>query len=187
MPEPISIRLDNLQEFERLIENFQAKLEVVVERKPVKIAIGELLIARARQTIKNGGTGSSPAWAPLKKATIDRRWELEQKKKKNQRVNKQGIVSNAPLQRTGIGMQSLNYRVTSDGLVLSAVRYMGYQQTGTKPYVIRPKNKKALNIPGVGPRKKANHPGLPKRPFFIVLPEDIDAARDIVIDAIRRI
>ena len=183
MSDNITITITGLEEFEQRIDNLQAKLAVAIEKKETRHAIGQLLIARARTTIKQGG---NPLWTPIKKPTIDQRWEREQKKKPAKRQNKQGIVSNAPLQRNGTGMQSLNYDLAPDGVKLKAIKYMGYHQTGTKPYTIKPRNKKALLIPGIGLRKKASHPGLPKRPFFIVLPEDIADIRQILIDDITQ-
>ena len=181
MPDNITIKLAGLEDLENRIDHLSAKLSVALDRKETKMSIGEILIARARATIKQGG---NPLWTPIKQRTIDERWNLEQKKKPARRVNKLGIVSNAPLQRSGVGINSLNYALTGEGIILKAVKYMGYQQTGTKPFTIKPKNKKALLIPGIGFRKWANHPGIPARPFFIVTDEDIADIRDIVIDDI---
>lgn len=186
MADKLTINLTGLEEFERRINNFSDKLATVLDKKETRMAIGEILIARARKTIKSGGTGLETPWAPIKEQTINRRWEQEQKKKPAQRTNKQGIVSNAPLQRTGAGLQSLNYALRQDGLVLQALKYMGYQHTGTKPYTIKPKDKKALLIPGIGFRQKVNHPGLPARPFFVVLPEDIEDIKAMIIDDIKK-
>ncbi len=48
--------------------------------------------------------------------------------------------------------------------------YAAIHQLGgrTRPHVIRPKSKKALKIPGIGPRAKVNHPGsdIPARPYL---------------------
>ena len=181
-----SITLTGLDALRSSIDNFQSKLTASLASKTIQSSIGEVLVAQARRTIKEGGMGLTPAWAPIKKPTIDARWNLEQKKKPSDRVNKQGIVSNAPLQRTGAGLQSLNYNIVDGGIELSAIRYMGYQQTGTMPYTIRPKNKKALAIPGLGIFKHINHPGLPARPFFVVLPEDVEDIKTMVIDDIQQ-
>lgn len=186
MADQLNISLVGLQAFEKSITNFSAKLAVAIESKFIKESIGELLVARARRTIKEGGMGLPGGWKPIKERTINTRWDLEQKKKPANRVNKQGIVSNAPLQRTGVGLQSLNYNLTPGGLSLSAVKYMGYQQTGTKPYTIYPKNKKALAIPGLGVFKFVKHPGIPARPFFVVLPEDIEDIKGMILEDIKK-
>lgn len=54
------------------------------------------------------------------------------------------------------------------------IEYAPHHQFGTRPYIIRPKNKQALNIPGIGPRKKVNHPGLPARPFLMLQKHDME-------------
>lgn len=186
MAELLTIRLEGLQAFQSSITNFSAKLTQSIQSGTIKTSIGKILVARARRTIKEGGMGLPGGWKPLKQASINPRWELEQKKAVKNRLNKQGIVSNAPLQRTGVGLQSLNYNLTQGGIELSAIRYMGYQQTGTKPYTIYPKNKKALAIPGLGIFKHVNHPGIPARPFFVVLPEDVDDIKGMIIDDIQQ-
>jgi phage gpG-like protein len=180
------IKIEGLQALKTSIDNLHAKLAASIAGDTIKTSIGEILVARARRTIKEAGMGLPGGWAPIKKPTIDSRWTLEQKKKPAKRLNKQGIVSNAPLQRTGAGLQSLNYNLTDGGIELSALRYMGWQQTGTKPYTIYPKNKKALAIPGLGIFKHVNHPGLPARPFFVVLPEDVEDIKTMVIDDIKQ-
>lgn len=43
--------------------------------------------------------------------------------------------------------------------------YAVYVHDGTDPYVIRPKNAKALKTP-YGPRKKVNHPGIKANPYL---------------------
>ena len=185
MPE-LTIRIDGQQAFQTTITDLARKLDQSIQSGPIKTRIGEILVARARRTIKEGGMGLPGGWKPLKQSSINPRWELEQKKAVNNRVNKAGIVSNAPLQRTGAGLQSLNFNLTPDGLELSAIRYMGYQQTGTKPYTIYPKNKKALAIPGIGVFKHVNHPGIPARPFFVVLPDDVEDIKAMIIDDIQK-
>ena len=77
--------------------------------------------------------------------------------------------SGAPLKRSGTMWQSI--RVTdlkTNSVTVGTDRpYAIYHQYGSKPYVIRPKGKKALSWPGAKhPVKQVNHPGLPARPFF---------------------
>lgn len=180
----ITFKLDGLENFSSFINGFRPRLAEYLTGPTIKTTVGEALVARARRTIKEGGMGLTPPWAPIKKSTVDSRWNLEQKKKPANRVNKAGIVSNAPLQRTGVGMQSLNYAISGDGILLSAIRYMGWQQTGTKPYTINPKTKKALAIPGLGVFKHVHHPGIPARPFFVVFPEDIEDIKAMIVDDI---
>lgn len=60
---------------------------------------------------------------------------------------------------------------THGGVTVGSDRYYAaiHQLGGsTPPHVIRPVKGKALNIPGIGLRKKVNHPGskIPARPYF---------------------
>jgi hypothetical protein len=60
---------------------------------------------------------------------------------------------------------------TTSGVTVGSDRkYAAIHQLGgkTKAHVIRAKNGKALKIPGIGFRKKVNHPGsnVPARPYF---------------------
>lgn len=57
--------------------------------------------------------------------------------------------------------------------IASPTAYARWHQEGTDPYVILPKNKKALAWPGgKHPVGKVNHPGLPARPFIGLSDED---------------
>lgn len=60
--------------------------------------------------------------------------------------------------------------------VFSTSKQAPWHQDGTDgPYRILPTSAKALNIPGVGPRKSAMHPGLVARPFIGISDDDADA------------
>ena len=82
--------------------------------------------------------------------------------------------SSAPLRASGTLARSP--RVTSYGkdfVTVGSDREVGglslaaIHQLGTGPYVIRPKNGKALFWKGAKhPVKSVNHPGIPARPFF---------------------
>jgi len=69
------------------------------------------------------------------------------------------------------------------------VEYAGIHQFGgtTRPHVIVAKRAKALNIPGIGPRKKVNHPGskIPARPYLGLDAADEAAIMDIVENWLR--
>jgi phage gpG-like protein len=76
---------------------------------------------------------------------------------------------NATLVRSGT--LSRSPRTISSGathaLIGSDREYAAAHQLGSKPHVIRPKNKKALFWKGAAhPVREVNHPGLPPRPFF---------------------
>ena len=72
-----------------------------------------------------------------------------------------------PLNKTGRMLQSFNYRVHGDSLMLGfdgATESLraAWHHSGTNPYVITPKKAKALKFAGMY-RKRVNHPGLPSR------------------------
>ncbi len=74
---------------------------------------------------------------------------------------------NAP-HRTGTLQRSIQLENKPDTVKVAVHEKYGlYIEKGTGPFVIRPKNKKALFWPGADhPVKKVNHPGLKARPFF---------------------
>jgi phage gpG-like protein len=75
----------------------------------------------------------------------------------------------SPLRASGALWQSIRVLgcTNTEAKVGTDRPYAQWHQFGTKPYDIRPKNKKALAWPGgPGPRKVVHHPGLPPRPFF---------------------
>lgn len=77
--------------------------------------------------------------------------------------------SNPLLKKSRALQQSIRIvSVTDTAVVVGTDRkYAAFHQLGTRPYTIRPKNKRALFWPGAAhPVKKVNHPGLPARPFF---------------------
>jgi phage gpG-like protein len=82
--------------------------------------------------------------------------------------------SAATLRKSGTLAKSIRLiSADASGLTLGSDRpYAAIHQLGgrTPAHVIRAKNKKALNIPGIGFRKSVNHPGsnIPARPYFPV-------------------
>ena len=77
------------------------------------------------------------------------------------RLRKSGTLAKSPRVITA----------TRDAVTVGSDRkYAAIHQLGgkTKAHVIRPKNGKALKIPGIGFRKSVNHPGsqIPARPYF---------------------
>jgi bacteriophage HK97-gp10 putative tail-component len=74
----------------------------------------------------------------------------------------------SPKRRTGRYFGSIHSEIKKKGkgfltgAIASNVKYAGWLEDGTKPHVIRPKNKKALFWPGAAhPVKQVNHPGTP--------------------------
>lgn len=73
--------------------------------------------------------------------------------------------------QSGELQQSIGWRPDGDGAVVYAnAPHAGYVEDGTKPHVIRPKNRKALRFAGDGGgfvfAREVNHPGTEAQPFF---------------------
>lgn len=71
------------------------------------------------------------------------------------------------------------------------VEYADAHQFGAviPPHVIEPRNKKALMIPGVGPRRRVNHPGgvIEARPFLGVSVQDEAEILDLTERWLKRL
>jgi HK97 gp10 family phage protein len=71
--------------------------------------------------------------------------------------------------RTGRLRQSIEVKVFTDRVVIGPdTEYAAYVEFGTKPHVIRPRNKKALSFYVGGQRivvTKVNHPGTKAQPY----------------------
>lgn len=92
--------------------------------------------------------------------------------------------------RTGHLQQSIGWRPEGrDGAVVFAqAEYAPYIESGTRgPYVIRPKERKALKIPVPGEgyivRRKVVHPGIKPRPFFFA---DFEARKRRALQAFKK-
>lgn len=68
----------------------------------------------------------------------------------------------------------------------TTVPYAPYHQQGTAPYVIRPREAKALRFVGNDGdwvfAREVHHPGLPSRPFLTVPEDEADALADAILD-----
>ena len=90
------------------------------------------------------------------------------------------------LNRTGDMRRSLSVRYGPD-FALAGVNaaYAAAHQFGanTAPHVIRPRGKKALNVPGIGPLARVNHPGsvIPARPFLGVGEAEREEMRELAV------
>ncbi|RJX20299.1 MAG: virion morphogenesis protein [Desulfobulbus sp.] len=90
--------------------------------------------------------------------------------KQSKRAAAQGGIT---LSDTGRLRNSITSLVSGRVVTIGTnVDYAAAHQFGTKGHIIRPKAKKALNIPGIGLRMWARHPGLPARPFLMVQEQD---------------
>ncbi|PJK10942.1 phage virion morphogenesis protein [Lysobacteraceae bacterium NML08-0793] len=111
--------------------------------------IGEILLKSTQRRFETGLAPDGNAWAPLKSGGPSR-------------LTRGGTLGGQIYASSGDDWAELT----------ATTEYARWHQEGTQPYIIEPKEKKALNIPGVGPRKRVNHPGLPARPFMGVSDED---------------
>lgn len=76
--------------------------------------------------------------------------------------------------RTGALLQSISYSEIEEGKILvvgesERVKYGRFLEFGTKPYIIKPRKRKALKNPteeGYIIRKAVRHPGIKARPWF---------------------
>jgi len=99
------------------------------------------------------------------------------------------MVNRAPI-RTGHlrRMHTVVPRPKSAVVFVANTPYAEPLHEGSKPYVIRPKVKKALHWPGLPhPVKKVNHPGLKPRPWMReVVEENLDNGADYIKAEIYR-
>lgn len=119
-------------------------------------SVGESLLRVNRDRHNKGVAPDGSKWKPLSPLT------LKEKRK------------GGPLNKTGRMLQSFQYQVARDTLLLgfdgsTDGARAEWHHFGTKPYVITPKKAKALKFGGMY-RKRVNHPGLPKREL-VGLPE----------------
>ena len=129
------------------------------------------------------GTGGGDQWEPLAASTQHARRKGRQSRGR----------SNKTLQDTGDGRRSISIDAdVGDGSVAvgTAKKYMSYQQTGTDPYTITPKNAPMLVFMGSNGSlvfaKKVNHPGLPARPFIGYDKSDIASILNMTASHLRR-
>ncbi|WP_296280563.1 phage virion morphogenesis protein [Pseudoxanthomonas sp.] len=112
---------------------------------PLMADVGELLLESTQGRFDTGTGPDGIAWVPLADGS-----------------------GRTPLSDTRRMRDDISPSSGADWVELSAhARQARWHQEGTKPYTIKPKDKKALTWPGgPGPRGKVNHPGLPARPFM---------------------
>jgi len=99
--------------------------------------------------------------------------------------------------RTGELQQSIDWRHEgkAEAVVFAQAEYAPYIEFGTRgPYVIRPKERKALKIPvedrGYILRKKVVHPGISAKPFFFADFENrkkraLEAFKKAILEALK--
>ncbi|BET67201.1 hypothetical protein ASA1KI_21190 [Opitutales bacterium ASA1] len=123
----------------------------VANPTPIVEAMGQELANITQRSFREPGMRAAP-WVPLRPSTLAAKGGA-------------GGILRGP---SAVLARSWRVQATATKATVSTDRpYAAHHQFGTRPYVIRPKNKKALRVPGVGhPIKKVNHPGLPARPML---------------------
>lgn len=151
---------------DNMTENLRARLAKVGDKTPLAMAAAATLKTWAEQAFDDPGKRPSP-WAPRK-----------------------GGGSHPLLKKHGLLWRSFRVEPGNGSATLVTDRpYAAAHQFGSRAYVIRPKNGKALSWPGAKhPVKQVNHPGLPARPFFPfnAAGELMPAAAERVLATIRR-
>lgn len=128
--------------------------------------IGESLLRVNMDRHEQGLAPDGTAWAPLKPLTL-------QSKRKPRMLYDHG------------DMLRFFYQVNGDGLHLRTNDWKaGFHHGGTKPYDIRPREKKALKFAGIV-RRYAHHPGLPARPLVGWPDSDEQLTIDVVTDHLQ--
>ncbi|MEF2154658.1 phage virion morphogenesis protein [Luteimonas sp. FXH3W] len=145
MTDRFTIEVDS-EDADRWFSKLTRKLD---DLTPVMRDIGELLIESTQDRFKKSEGPDGKPWAPVKRG-------------------------GRPLVKSGRMRDDIHSRFGRDfAEVRATARQAAFHQFGTQPYVILPRNKKALFWKGgPGPRHKVNHPGLPPRPFMGLSDDD---------------
>lgn len=159
--------------------------------RPLLESIGEEMVDR---TIRRFDTLIAPdgtPWAANAESNFDQYLSrLANSRKKNGSLRKQAQAPKAgkkPLTgESGKLRRTINYQLHGNNTVSigSPADYAPFQQHGTRPHTIVPKNKKALAFGGIVVRK-VNHPGSPARPFLGFSDADQSDIRAIVLSYLK--
>lgn len=131
-------------------------------------SIGESLLRVNNERHLAGQAPDGSAWEPLKESS-----KLDKRK-------------GGPLNKTFEMLQSFNYQVDASSLLMGFdgarnAQLAYWHHTGTDPYVIKPKNGKALKF-GDHIVSKVNHPGLPSRELVGYPESDQRLVEDVAND-----
>jgi phage gpG-like protein len=123
------------------------RFRLVKDKRPIHAAMGMAVISLAKRAFNDPSLRPTP-WKAKKDGTASR-------------LRDTGTLAKSP--RIALASQT-GVTVGSDRLY-AAIHQLGGK---TPPRIIRPVKGKALKIPGIGFRKKVNHPGsdIPARPYF---------------------
>ncbi|MCQ8116147.1 phage virion morphogenesis protein [Methylomonas rosea] len=137
-------------------------------------SIGESLLRVNRKRHEQGVDPEKKAWKQLSELTLAA-----------------GDRKGGPLKKTGRMLASLNYQVSADTLILGFdgsrdAKLAGWHQGGTEPYLITPRQRKALAFAGIV-RRRVNHPGLPQRELLGFPDSDKNLVEHVTIDHLTRV
>ncbi len=131
---------------------------------PLMERIGGIVENSTRQRFEDEESPNGVSWEQLMPSTVA-------VKKGNKKI----------LKASSHLMNSITYHADKTSVVVGTPELYGkYHQTGTDPYIIEPKTKKALKTP-YGVFKKVHHTGLPARPFLGLSEDD----KDDILDALN--
>jgi len=137
--ERVEIKLDDAE----LLNRFARMLRHADRPNLIMADVAEYLLESHEKRFKAGVSPSGDKWEPLADGS-----------------------GRTPLNRTGIAASQFANESGDDfAAVFNTRTYMAPHQTGTDPYIIRPRLKKALHFNGRF-ATKVNHPGLKARPFL---------------------
>jgi len=161
----------NDRALQRLVERARQVLGRRPSFKPLLNAIGLEMVTSTQRRFETGIAPDGTRWARSLAAL---------------RESRQTLIKTARLR------DSITYNATSaDVEVGTNVEYAGVHQTGarTRPHTIAARRARALAIPGIGYRRRVNHPGstIPARPFLGVSAQDQTIIHNLTEDWMRKI
>ena len=173
------IRMEVNIDDHQLLDGLSRLMALGRDTTPVMRGLANILRASAQDAFdleRDPVTGA--AWPPLSEAYKKQRYASRHTGKM--------------LDRTGDMRRSLSVRYGPD-FALAGVNapYAAAHQFGarTAPHIIRPREKKALAVPGIGPLAQVSHPGsvIPARPFLGVGEAEREEMREMVARHLKQI
>ena len=166
----LELKIDE-RELKKLVERARQVLGRRPSFRPLLTAIGQEMVTSTQRRFETGTAPDGSRWVRSLAAL---------------REGRQTLIKTARLR------DSNTYNVTStDVEVGTNVEYAGVHQDGaqTRPHTIAARRARALAIPGIGYRRKVNHPGstIPARPFLGVSRQDETIIHNLTEDWMRKI
>ncbi len=166
----LELKIDE-RELKKLVERARQVLGRRPSFKPLLCAIGLEMVTSTGRRFETGTAPDGSRW-PSSLAALQE--------------GRQTLI------KTGRLRDSSTYNVTSTDVEIGTnVEYAGVHQDGaqTRPHTIAARRARALAIPGIGYRRKVNHPGstIPARPFLGVSRQDETVIHNLTEDWMRKI